>query len=363
MEDMDLTERDSRPDPTFWNGRRVLITGHTGFKGAWLAYWLHRMGAVVTGLALDASTNPNLFSQIRSASWCTSRIEDIRNLTVVTQSIQEARPEIVLHLAAQALVRASYRLPAETFDTNVMGTVHVLEAIRHCESVRVAIMVTTDKVYRNREWPWPYREEDELGGHDPYSASKAACEAVAESYRLSFLADRGVAIATARSGNVIGGGDWSEERLFPDIVRAWQLGSRLSIRRPLAVRPWQHVLDPLAGYLVLAEQLWRTPHLANAYNFGPTPERVASVREIVCIAKAILPQLNVEFSGANDGPHEGGVLTLDNSRARKVLGVRPRFALNEAVQRTLKWYVEFARGVDACQLCDADISAWTEVES
>ncbi len=233
----------------FWHGKRVLVTGHTGFKGGWLVLWLRQLGATVCGTALPPATNPNLFELARVAEGIDSHFCDIRDSEHLAALVRACRPDIVLHLAAQPLVRASYRDPLGTFSSNIMGTAHVLDALRGLDSVRVALMVTTDKVYRNLEQPYPYREDDALGGHDPYSASKAASEIVIASYRDAFLREQGVAVASARAGNVIGGGDWSEDRLIPDAVRAWQADEILEIRRPQAIRPWQHVLEPLHGYL------------------------------------------------------------------------------------------------------------------
>ena len=270
----------------FWRGKRVLLTGHTGFKGAWLALWLRQLGAEVTGLALEAAAESLYRRADLDRRWSTSRIVDLRDAAATAAAVRAARPQIVLHLAAQALVRASYRDPLATFATNTMGTAHLLDALRDLDDVCVAVVVTTDKVYRNNEWPYPYREDDALGGHDPYSASKAAAELVAASYRSAFLEAQQTAVATARAGNVIGGGDWSEDRLIPDAVRAWQSGSVLTIRRPQAIRPWQHVLDPLAGYLRLAERLWHAPNLAGAYNFGPRTDEAATVGTVVALARA-----------------------------------------------------------------------------
>jgi CDP-glucose 4,6-dehydratase len=347
-----------QPDAAFWQGRRVLLTGHTGFKGAWLAFWLSRMGAQVTGLSLAPATRPNLFDLLKMESACASRIADIRDAAAVQQVVEQSRPEVVLHLAAQALVRAGYRDPVETFATNVMGTIHLLDALRQSPDVRVAVMVTTDKVYRNREWAWPYREDDTLGGHDPYSASKAASELAIESWRQSFLEERGVAVASARAGNVIGGGDWSEDRLVPDAIRAWTSGNVLEIRRPQAVRPWQHVIEPLSGYLALAERLWREPQCAGAYNFGPPSQEVASVRQVIDIATASMPGARVSYGKGLDGPHEAGLLALDSSRARSVLQVRQRFQLSDAIRRTVAWYADQVRGEDAGKLCERDIADW-----
>ncbi len=343
------------PDPSFWRGRRVLLTGHTGFKGAWLALWLRRLGAEVTGLALEASS-PSLYRLADVDAVVAGRIVDLRDAGAVAATVRAARPEIVLHLAAQALVRASYRDPLATFATNTMGTAHLLDALRGLEGVRVAVVVTTDKVYLNRERMEPYREEDTLGGHDPYSASKAAAEIVAASYRSAFLEGQGIALATARAGNVIGGGDWSDDRLIPDAVRAWQSGTTLVVRRPEAIRPWQHVLDPLAGYLRLAESLWHRPALAGAYNFGPRADEAASVGEVVAIARAAYGSGDWRAETEAAGPHEAGRLTLAIDRARDVLSVEPRWALPEAVQRTMLWYRRLADGASARALCEADIA-------
>jgi CDP-glucose 4,6-dehydratase len=353
----DLVSPPGGGGPLFWQGKRVLLTGHTGFKGAWLALLLHRLGAQVTGLALAPSTQPSLYELARMAELSDSRIADVRDAAGLRALVQRTRPEIVLHLAAQALVRASYQQPLETLDTNVMGTAHVLDALRGVDSVRVAVVVTTDKVYRNREWPYPYREDDPLGGHDPYSASKAAAELVTASYRDAFLREQGVAVATARAGNVIGGGDWSPDRLIPDVVRAWQSGQPLLIRRPGARRPWQHVLDPLAAYLRLAERLWAGAAASGAYNFGPLPHEAATVREVVTLARDSYGGGEWMAGDGSQGPHEAGWLALEVARARVELGVAPTWALHEAVRRTMQWYRQLADGADARALCDADIDA------
>lgn len=355
---MDLKPKGS-PDPAFWRGRRVLLTGHTGFKGAWLAFWLMRLGASVSGLALAPQTCPSLFELLDLSRYCDHHTGDIRDEALVRRVVTEVQPEIVLHLAAQALVRSSYQDPLGTFSTNVMGTAHVLDALRHSSGTRVAVMVTTDKVYRNREWIWPYREDDPLGGQDLYSASKAACDIAIESWRLSFLGESGVAVASARAGNVIGGGDWSADRLLPDAARAWLSERTLTIRRPQAVRPWQHVIEPLAGYLVLAQHLWYHPESAGAFNFGPHPHEAASVREVIEIACQVVPHAQVEYGDGTEGPHEAGRLSLDSSRARTVLGVQPHFTLDDAVRRTMNWYVAQAGGADAAALCDEDLRAWS----
>ena len=346
----------SLPDPTFWRDKRVLLTGHTGFKGSWLTLWLHRLGATVAGLSLPPATVPSLFESARVAEVCrVSRMVDIRDRAATAAVLREFRPEIVLHLAAQPLVRASYREPVDTFATNVQGTVHVLDALRGLAGVQVAVMITTDKVYRNREWERPYTEDDALGGADPYSASKAACEIVIDAYRDSFLRAQGVRLASARAGNVIGGGDWSEDRLIPDAVRAWQQGRVLEIRRPESVRPWQHVLDPLAGYLLLAEAMWHRTAAEEAYNFGPLQADAASVRSVIEMAREVVGGAKVHYHEEIQGPHEAGLLLLESAKARSQLGYRSRLGLAEGVRRTLHWYREQAGGADARTLCEQDI--------
>lgn len=348
----------AHPSADFWRGKRVLLTGHTGFKGAWLALWLERLGAQVTGLALAPATTPSLFSLARVDAALDHHEVDIRDATALAAAVHAARPEVVLHLAAQALVRPGYREPLATFATNVMGTAHLLEALRGLGMVRSVVVVTTDKVYQNREWHYPYREDDALGGHDPYSASKAAADLVADSYTASFLAPEGVAVARARAGNVIGGGDWSEDRLLPDAVRAWTQGRPLAIRRPQAIRPWQHVLEPLAAYLVLAERLWAAPALAGAYNFGPPTGEAATVRTVVELARTAFPEGVVQWGDGTEGPHEAGWLALEVAKARGVLGVAPRWTLAEAVRRTMAWYRAQADGADARALCSAELAAY-----
>ena len=346
-----------RPDAAFWRGKRVLLSGHTGFKGAWLALWLHRLGAEVTALALPPSTTPSLFGLAGIEQLVDSRFADLRDAAAVRALVHAARPELVLHLAAQALVRASYEQPLQTFATNVMGTAHVLDALRGLDSVRVALVVTTDKVYRNREWAYPYREDDALGGHDPYSASKAAAELVCASYRDAFLRKQGVAVASARAGNVIGGGDWSADRLLPDAMRAWQGGKVLMVRRPAAIRPWQHVLDPLSGYLRLAQRLHEDGALAGAYNFGPLTHEAATVHEVIELARQNHGSGEWQAGDQAQGPHEAGWLALEVAKARVELGVAPRWSLREAVTRTVAWYCRQAKGEPARALCEAEIDA------
>lgn len=342
------------PSPEFWRGKRVVLTGHTGFKGGWLALWLHHLGAKVTGISLPPNTEPSLFELASVADVVDSRFCDIRDADKLTVLVRKAAPEILLHLAAQPLVRAGYRQPVETFATNVMGTAHLLDALRSLDSVKVAVLITTDKVYHNREWPYPYREDDALGGHDPYSASKAACEIVVASYRDAFLAEQGVAMATARAGNVIGGGDWSEDRLIPDAVRAWSTNKPLEIRRPQAIRPWQHVLEPLAAYLVLTEKLWAQPELAGSYNFGPETSEAATVREVVDLARQAYGRGEVAWGDGTDGPHEAGWLALEIAKARTTLGIKPQWHLAQSVNRAMNWYRRQSDGINARALCEAD---------
>ena len=320
-----------------YRGRRVLVTGHTGFKGSWLCLWLNHLGAQVTGLALDPSSEPNHWSLL-NLPISDNRI-DIRDAPAVAAIIQQSEPDIVFHLAAQPLVRRSYREPAATWATNVTGTAHILDAVRQTPATRAVVVVTSDKCYLNREWPWPYREHDRLGGHDPYSASKAGAEMVAASYRDSFFHEPGSAlIATARAGNVIGGGDWSEDRLIPDLVRALAEGTSLVIRSPRATRPWQHVLDCLSGYLLLGRHLLDSDEsYAEAWNFGPDDEGNRTVEATLQSLATIWPQ--VQWAPSTEvGPHEAGLLQLDIAKARSRLQWRPVWGFEDALAATARWY-------------------------
>jgi len=346
------------PDKSFWGGKKVLLTGHTGFKGSWLSLWLCQLGAELTGIALPPATDPSLYTLARVHDGLTNHYCDVRDAAALSTLAKSVQPEIVLHLAAQPLVRASYYDPLATFSTNIMGTANLLDALRDISTVRSVVVVTTDKVYRNLEHPYPYREDDHLGGHDPYSASKAASEIIAASYRDAFLSNQGIAVATARAGNVIGGGDWAEDRLIPDAVRAWQADLPLDIRRPKAIRPWQHVLEPLAAYLTLAEKLWESPNLAGAYNFGPETSEAATVREVIDLARIAYGCGDVVWGDGSQGPHEAGWLALEIAKARNELGVVPRWKLAESVERTLHWYRRLEAGADARGLCLEDINAY-----
>ncbi len=341
-------KKTSRVNPIFWQGKQVFLTGHTGFKGGWLSLWLSSMGAKVTGYALAPNTSPNFYDVLGVSRLVEkSHIDDIRDLKALHLAMTAAKPDIVIHMAAQPLVRYSYENPVETYATNVMGTVHVLDCIRSIPSIRATVIVTTDKCYENKEWVWGYRENEQMGGYDPYSNSKGCAEMVTSAYRQSFFSEATYpkhrhALATARGGNVIGGGDWSEDRLIPDVLRAFETGKTLMIRNPLAIRPWQHVLEPLSGYLVLAQALYQEGvQFSGAWNFGPRDEDARSVEEVVTLLAERSP------SGANweqdqsEKPHEAHSLKLDCSKADQLLGWRPKWSLETAVQNIADWQRAF----------------------
>ena len=343
-------------DRAYWHGKRVLITGHTGFKGGWLTIWLNQLGCHVTGLSLAPATQPALFEMAGISGLCESHLVDIRDAQMVKSVLAQTKPEVVFHLAAQALVRQSYLDPVETFSTNTMGTANVLEALRLSESVKAVVMVTTDKVYRNHERLEPYKEQDGLGGHDPYSASKAACELIIDCYRNSYLTTQGVIVASARAGNVIGGGDWAADRLIPDAIRAWCAKRSLGVRHPDSVRPWQHVLEPLSGYIILAQQLAAKPQLASAYNFGPNINEASSVRRVIEIAQAAWGNLaQVPWGETTSHLHEAAILRLDTSKSQNELQVVPVWGIDQAVYRTVAWYKNQTHGANALALCVSEI--------
>lgn len=322
------------------------MTGHTGFKGGWLSLWLASHGALVHGFALDPPTNPSFFEACRLAGHLASDARgDILDQTSLRRALCSARPEVVFHLAAQPLVRHSYRDPVDTFGVNVMGTVGLLEAVRACDTVRAVVAITSDKVYENREWDWAYREAEPLGGADPYSASKACAELVCEAYRRSYLTASGVRLATARAGNVIGGGDWATDRLVPDFLRAADVGEAISLRYPQAVRPWQHVLEPLSGYLRLAEHLLVDESAAGAWNFGPDECDSQTVRWIADHLGRLMPGTDWTRDGGAI-PHEAGFLAVDSAKAKRRLDWRPRWRLDEALERTVAWHLAWRGGAD-----------------
>lgn len=328
----------------FWRGKKVLVTGHTGFKGGWLSLWLQSVGADVVGYALQPPTQPSLFEIANVADGMTAITGDVRDLDRFQSVFAEHRPEIVFHLAAQPLVRYSYENPVETYTTNVIGTVHMLESVRCLSGVRVVVSITSDKCYENKEWVWGYRENERLGGHDPYSSSKACAETVIAAYRDSYFPPEayerhGVALASTRAGNVIGGGDWAKDRLIPDIMRAIMQGMPVVIRSPNAIRPWQHVLEPLNGYLCLAEKLWtRGPELAQAWNFGPSSEEAKTVSWIVeYLTKTWGEGARWDLDSA-EHPHEDTYLKLDCSKARTRLGWAPKLHLSTALDWIVEWY-------------------------
>jgi CDP-glucose 4,6-dehydratase len=353
-------------NPEFWKGRRVFVTGHTGFKGSWLCLWLNHLGAQVTGYALPPPSDPSLFEMARIADSVDSHTGDVRDLAALEAALTAAQPEVVIHMAAQSLVRYSYDHPVETFATNVLGTVHLLDAVRRTPSVRAVVVVTSDKCYYNEEWVWGYREDSRLGGHDPYSGSKGCAELVVTAYQNSFFsADRhpgAAVVGSARAGNVIGGGDWALDRLVPDILRSLLKGEPTLIRNPQATRPWQHVLEPLHGYLMLAERLHADGHqFSSGWNFGPPEE---SERTVGWIIERLYDLWRVDFEWQRDrnpGPPESTFLKLDASKARAHLGWRPKLDLDTTLQWIVDWTRRYQAGDDMRKVSLADIERFMAI--
>ena len=349
-----------------WQGRRVFVTGHTGFKGGWLSLWLHEVGACVSGYGLLPESEPNLFAAAGIDRIVDSTIADVRDLSALCESLSRSKAEVVFHLAAQPLVQRGYADPIETYSTNVMGTAHVLEAACQCESVRAVVVVTTDKCYESREWVWGYRENDRLGGDDPYSSSKACAELLTHAYRRTFTGQdkRDLLIATARAGNVIGGGDWARDRLIPDAVRAFGAGEVLLIRAPHSVRPWQHVLEPLSGYIALAEQLLKgEAKLADAFNFGPMPGNARSVQEIVNAVAELWGNGAQYRIDARMHPPETRLLSIDSTKAMTMLDWCPRLDLTTTLEMTVDWYKAHLRDTDMSRVTREQVCAYMETQA
>jgi CDP-glucose 4,6-dehydratase len=356
---------------TFWKDKKVLLTGHTGFKGSWLSLWLQGLGANVLGYALPPPTKPSLFEIAHVADGMTSITGDVRDLEQLEAVFSEHRPEIIIHMAAQSLVSYSYENPIQTYSTNIMGTANILEAIRHSESAKAVLCITSDKCYENREWLWGYRENEPMGGHDPYSSSKGCAELVISAYRKSYFSAKryqhhGVALASARAGNVIGGGDWAQDRLVPDVMKAFLAHRPVIIRNPDAIRPWQHVLEPLNGYLCLAEQLWvRGPEFAQAWNLGPNDEDAWSVSWVVERLASLWGKDARWELDSTEHPHEATYLKLDCSKAKSLLGWSPKLRLSTALEWIVEWYQGYQQNQDMRRLTEAQIARYqdTEVEA
>lgn len=346
-------------NPTFWKGKRVFLTGHTGFKGGWIAHWLDELGAFVHGYSLEPPTRKSFFFETQlQQRLASSTISDIRDLSALVKALKTTYPDIIIHMAAQPLVRDSYAMPVETFSANVMGTVNLFEAARQVGTAKALVNITTDKCYENNEWLRPYCENDRLGGHDPYSASKACAEIVSAAYRNSFLTDAGICLASARAGNVIGGGDWATGRLIPDFLRALDGGEVLSIRSPNSVRPWQHVLEPLSGYLLLAEKLYTEGiAFAEAWNFGPDEADAKPVSWLVDKLCACAPATNWKIDHAHH-PHEASELRLNSNKAKVKLGWEPRWSLETALENTLAWHHAWRNNDDMTSITSKQIKSY-----
>ncbi|MBN6046137.1 CDP-glucose 4,6-dehydratase [Citrobacter sp. ku-bf4] len=349
-------------DASFWKNKRVFITGHTGFKGSWLTLWLESMGAVLKGYSLNPPTEPSLFDIAHIDDIIQSTIGDIRDFDKLYNAIYEFKPEIVFHMAAQPLVRLSYDEPIETYSTNVMGTVHLLEAVKRVGGVKAVVNITSDKCYENREWVWGYREDEAMGGYDPYSNSKGCAELVASAYRNSFFnknnyISHGVGLASVRAGNVIGGGDWAKDRLIPDILSSFEKQQTVIIRNPHAIRPWQHVLEPLSGYILIAQQLYnKGPEFAEGWNFGPGEDDAKPVQFIVETMVKIWGEGAAWQLDGDEHPHEAHYLKLDCSKARMRLNWQPRWNLVETLNRIVKWHKSWTAGANMFELTRSEIS-------
>ena len=349
-------------DKNFWKGKKVFLTGHTGFKGSWLSLWLQDMGVLVKGYSLEVNTNPALFTHANVAAEMQSEIGDIRNLEQLTESMVSFSPDILIHMAAQPLVRLSYQEPVDTYTTNVIGTVNVLEAARKCPNLKAIVSVTTDKCYENKEWEWGYRENEPMGGHDPYSSSKGCAELVTSAYRRSFFSSEGTAsLASARAGNVIGGGDWAEDRLIPDILRAFEKSEPVVIRNPLSTRPWQHVLEPLSGYLVLAQELFLNgDNFAEGWNFGPKEEDCKPVSWILDKMVTYWGNNASWNLDKNNNPHEAGFLKLDCSKASNRLKWNPKWNLQFTLKSIVDWHQLYSNGGDLKKQCLKEINTYSK---
>ena len=360
MESMEISK--GNIDKNFWKGKKVFLTGHTGFKGSWLSLWLQNMEVLVKGYSLDVNTKPALFTQANVAGGMESEIGDIRNLEQLTESMVSFSPDILIHMAAQPLVRLSYQEPVDTYTTNVIGTVNVLEAARKCSNLKAIVSVTTDKCYENKEWEWGYRENEPMGGHDPYSSSKGCAELVTTAYRRSFFSSGDTAsLASARAGNVIGGGDWAEDRLIPDILRAFEKSEPVVIRNPLSTRPWQHVLEPLSGYLVLAQELFLNgDNFAEGWNFGPKDEDCKPVSWILDKMVTYWGNNASWNLDKNNNPHEAGFLKLDCSKASNRLKWNPKWNLELTLKSIVDWHKLYTNGSDIKKQCLKEINIYSE---
>ena len=344
-------------DISFWKNKKVLVTGHTGFKGSWLTIWLNSMGANTHGISLKPEQNPSLFKTANVVNICNSFFCDIRDYEKFKKIIKEIKPDIIFHLAAQPLVKVGYESPINTFSTNIMGSVNILNISRDIDNLKSFILITTDKVYKNNEWTYPYRENDSLGGSDPYSSSKASVELILNSFRESFFKDKNIKLFSVRAGNVIGGGDWSKHRIIPDAIRAWESNNCLEIRRPYFIRPWQHVLEPIFGYLLLAQKSFKREGLENAYNFGPNSSELISVKQLIELSSKYYENAKFVFNDKNLF-QETGTLLLDNSLAKRDIEYLPRWDVFKSVEKTIKWYRKFYSGAQAYELCLSDIKAF-----